>query len=349
MNRVRNPQSAIRNLLVIWSGLALLTLGLVATSAGAAGGQLVGVATLGRGHPEVAYNGANDEYLVVWSDGQNLLGQRLFSDSAAPIEPAPFTIVSGGVAFEAQPTLVYNRLHRQYLVVWSDGQNLVGQHLFEFNARPIEGVPFRIATGVGPAVAATLAFDANQGQYLVVWSQGEDLLGQRLYGDSARPIEAFPFAVARNVGIEPNPALAAQSTPDEYLLIWNEGQDLKGQRLRGESARAIEGMSFTVVYGVGNAVQPALAVNLITGQNLLIWNRATEIAGQRLYTTGRPVLGLPFTSLRGVGFRAGPALAFNVRRTEFLAIWAGPGEPIVASGATILGARLFDSGFNILP
>jgi hypothetical protein len=339
MNRIR---------LGILVSTALL-IGLTATAVGAAGGQTVGVATLGRGHPEVAYNRTSDEYLVVWSDGQNLLGQRLFSDSVAPIELAAFTIVSGGVAFEAQPALIYNAYRHEYLVVWSNDQDLVGQRLFESNARPIESIPFRIATGVGPAVSVALAFDAGQNQYLVVWSQGEDLLGQRLWGDSARPIEAFPFTVARNVGIEPNPALAMQPTSGEYLLIWNQGQDLKGQRLHNDTARAIEGLPFTAVYGVGNAVQPALAFDPVTGRDLLIWNQATEIAGQRLYTTGRPVPGLPFASLRGVGFRAGPALAFNTRQTEFLTVWAGPGEPIVASGATILGARLFDTGFAIQP
>jgi hypothetical protein len=78
-----------------------------------------------RGHPAVAYNSVDNEYMVVWYDGRNgggadIYGQRVSTDgSAVGSNIAIWTYE----ASQSSPAIAYNRIDNQYLVVWQTQQS----------------------------------------------------------------------------------------------------------------------------------------------------------------------------------------------------------------------------------
>jgi hypothetical protein len=177
--------------------------------------------------PAIAYNGADNEYLVVWMGSDDVgglvenefevFGQRLDAATGAEAGPNDFRISEmGGTGYPAYdadfPAVAYDSASSQYLVVWrGDDYNggMVDEELEIFGQRldaatGAEAGPndFRISEMGGsgnpiyganyPAVASS----AGAGQYLVVWC-GDDNVGGLVneeYEIFGRRLGILPFA-----------------------------------------------------------------------------------------------------------------------------------------------------------
>jgi hypothetical protein len=152
--------------------------------------------------PAVAYNSANNEYLVVWygNDGaplhsfeSEIYGQRVDATTGAEVGADDFRLSSmgpdGNAFYSAYaPAVAYNRTANEYLVVWEgydgismdQGYEIYGQRLDAGDGAQVGTDDFRLSD-MGPvdepaeyhANWPAVAYNSTEDEYLVVW-QGED-------------------------------------------------------------------------------------------------------------------------------------------------------------------------------
>jgi hypothetical protein len=162
--------------------------------------------------PAVAYNSADDQYLVVWHGtgdaGQlaqfefEIYGQRLDAATGLELGAGDFRLSDmgpdGDQTFNAlNPAVAYNSRDNQYLVVWSGDDNtgsLVGNESEIFGQRlSAEGLElgpndFRLSHMGPDGVAGFSAFypavvyNRAAGEYLVIWA-GDDNAGTLVNGE----------------------------------------------------------------------------------------------------------------------------------------------------------------------
>ncbi|GEM_PF-926864 len=286
--------------------------------------------------PAVAYNSANDEYLVVWAgddnsgslvDGESeIYGQRINAATGAEIG-ADFRIsdmgaTDGDTAFAAQrPAVAYNSTANEYLVVWQgdDGTGALVDEEFE-----IYGQRINAATG------------AEVGTDFRISDMGTD-------GDE--DFDAF------------NPAVAYNGTNNEYLVVWQGDDDagslvdneveIYGQRINAATGAAVGTNDFRISdMGAtdGNtayrAQHPAVAYNSTNNEYLVVWagdddsaplvNDEFEIFGQRINAATGAAVGTNDFRISDMGPDGNtaygaqhPAVAYNSTNDQYLVVWAG--------------------------
>ena len=178
------------------------------------------------GEPVVAYNAADNEYLVVWMGDDNvgatvdneyeIFGQRLDATTGAEVGSNDFRISdmggTGNTTYAAyDPAVAYNGAHNGYVVVWmgdddagglSDNEIEIFGGFLGADGAPIGPGDMRLSdmggTGDNPFAASSPAVAHGNGpdELLVVWAGDDDvdglvdneseIFGQRLTGDPTR-------------------------------------------------------------------------------------------------------------------------------------------------------------------
>jgi hypothetical protein len=303
--------------------------------------------------PAVAWNAADNEYLVVWQGDDDtaplvdneveIFGQRI--DAAGVEVGTDFRIsdmgtTDGDTRFGAtSPAVAWNATNNEYLVVWQgdDDTNLLVDDEIEIfgqriNAAGVEfGTDFRISdmgTMDGDAsfsaTSPAVAWNATDNEYLVVW-QGDD------------------------------------NTPP---LVNNEFE-IFGQRIDAATGTEL-GADFRIsdMGPPGNtsydATSPAVTWNLAANEYLAVWrgdddtgllvDNEFEIFGRRLDAAGNEIgtSHIQFSDMGIAGdinFAAfSPAVAYNITTNEFLVVWSGDDDtgPLVNDEDEIFG-QLFSA------
>ncbi|MEZ4651351.1 MAG: T9SS type A sorting domain-containing protein [Candidatus Eisenbacteria bacterium] len=268
-----------------------------------------------------------------------IFGQRLDGATGAEIGTNDFRISDMGTDGNAlfaglNPSVAFNATNNEYLVVWQGDDAIEGE--FEIYGQRIAGGTgaavgtndFRLSD-MGPngiadysAVLPAAAWNSVQNEFLVVWA-GEDnagvlvagefeIYGQRLTNTGAEVgTNDFRISTAGNDGDDTydafNPAIAYNSTADEYLVVW-DGEDIGAQLAPGEkeifgqrlsSAGVQVGVDDFRISDMGpnlsslyDAQAPSVSYNVSADEYLVVWegdddtapyvNGETEIWAQRL-------------------------------------------------------------------
>ncbi|MCB0153511.1 MAG: hypothetical protein KDF65_01850, partial [Anaerolineae bacterium] len=309
--------------------------------------------------PDVVYNGAANEYLVVWAGDDDtaplvdneleIFGQRV-SATGSQIgldfrlsDMGPNGNSSYGAA---DPAVAFNSTANEYLVVWMGDDNsgslvdneieIFGQRL---NAIGSElGGDFRISN-MGPdgditydAASPAVAYNSAANQYLVVW-HGDDDSG---------------------------------SLVDNELEVFGQRLDAGGGELGNQIRLSDMGPD-----GDGNFdafFPPAVAYSGATNQYLVVWmgddnenylvNDKFEIFGQRVNAeNGTEIGGDTRLSFMGQDVLAYPAflpdVAYNSTDNEYLVVWAGKDNtpPLFQEGEFEIYAQRVDAatGAEVAP
>jgi len=259
--------------------------------------------------PDVAFNSEDFEYIIVWYGDDNTGGLvddeyeiygQLITWNGVGTGPNDFRISdmggTGDLTYDAfHPSVAYNPLRNEYLVVWQGDDNVGGLVEGEFEVfsqrmttdiAGLGGNDFRLSDvgGIGDpdydvAWGPEVTYSPLLDQYLVVWG-GEDNVGGMINDEW----EIFAQMLNGNVtdGIGPNderisdaggigelsfttysPVVVANTWNGQFLVAWH-GDDNEGSLVQGEREIFIQRMDgmdiFSDAFESGNTVGWSSAV-----------------------------------------------------------------------------------------
>ncbi|MHC4428984.1 MAG: hypothetical protein ACYS0D_10350, partial [Planctomycetota bacterium] len=280
--------------------------------------------------PDVAYNSAANEYLIVWyengyeeGDVREIYAQRLDADgNQIGIDDAQMS----GTGHESpcvtnHPDVIYNSQADEYLVLWAAGCpgniGIFGQRLDTAGAE-IGADDFRVDDGKFSAGGVALAYNDQADEYLVVWRESNTAFDawvvSRRLDAAGRPL-SDERVISESGNFWSSPEVAYNTMDDEYLVVW--------------SADSL----------------PSLAEGEF------------EIIGQRLDVLGNEIGGDDFR-ISDMGSDGNPAIraeapdvAYGPIAREYLVVWAGDDDtaPLVDDEYEVYGQRLDAGGVEIGP
>jgi hypothetical protein len=366
--------------------------------------------------PAVAYDVANNLYLVVWYGDDNtgglvngeyeIFGQRVDGTSGVEIG-GDFRLSDmgpdGDPSYSAfDPAVAYNSAEDQFLVVWEgdDGSGALANSEYEIFGQQVDaatgaevGEDLRLSD-MGPdgdplydASQAAVAYNSTDDQYLVVWEGDDDsdglldneheIFGQRVDGATGGEIGTDYRLSDMGPDGSPSygaftPAVAYNSTEGQYLVVW-EGDDgslglvdneyeIFGQRVDGASGAEIGGdVRLSDMGPDGNpdydAHDPMVAFDSIGNQYLVVWEgdddsdglaeEELEIYGQRVDGADGAEIGGDFRlsdmGPDGIPEYGGrdPAVAYDGTGNQYLVVWEGDDDrgELVEGEFEIFGQR----------
>ena len=214
--------------------------------------------------PDVAYNSATNEFLVVWHHDRAVLGQRITALGA--LQGAAFSIATGfSIVLTScnQPAVTYASTANRYLVVFRFENMLNGGSAIKARSYLADGAPDGASFDITAYNESTdpeqpaVAYNRSRDEALVAWqetypSTGDlDILARRVaFTGGAAPLDV-PFYIISTTTDELLPAVAAiPTTPDQgqYLVTYQVDPDTINHDI---AARTVSG---TGVVGAQHAL-----------------------------------------------------------------------------------------------
>lgn len=254
-----------------------------------------------RRNPDVAYNTAQKQYLVVWqvedASGFNGLYGRLVSGNGVVQGTTDIEIRSTSyLSTPSQPAVAYASTTNKYLVVWSQvwhpsplSKDIVGQVISASGT--LDGGEFTISDDTGGGEyreSPDVSYCRSRNEHLVVWRQrlsgGDYDIHARRVGGNGAPLGSATF-VSTLGHDEEDPAVAAlplTNNEGDYLVAWEI--DTGGDR--GVMARAVHVASDTsfvlsvyriVANEAGDEINPDVAGTENGEQYLMVWKQTYEV------------------------------------------------------------------------
>jgi hypothetical protein len=330
--------------------------------------------------PVVAYNSTDSEYLVVWSDyrssaasGADIYGQRVAATGALQGSDIPVNVHLG---HQLYPAVAYNSTDNEYLVVWhtylppdTNSFDVYGQRVAATGA--LQGSDIPISIGSGNQGSPVVAYNSTDNEYLVVWSDyrssatsSPDIYGHRV--DATGALQGIDIPISTASGDEGSPAVAYNSTDNEYLIVWQDNRnwaatefDVYGQRV--DATGALQGIGIPVSTYTNQQAFPEIAYDSANNEYLVVWQDSRrpdtidlDVYGQRVSPTGT-LQGSDIPISAASAGTAYSKAAYNSTDNEYLVVWHDY-RSFAASDADIYGQRvsggngaLQDSNVNITP
>ena len=308
-------------------------------------------------YPDVTYNSAIGEYLVVWQDYRHgdwdIYGRRISDDCTPPDGDFSISRVPGRQWY---PAVAYDNIGHQYLTVWWDnrnspttGEDIYGQIFSQDGALLNDNFP--ISTAEGLQGYPDVACNSVDNEYLAVWadnrnsaSTGFDVYAQRVsYQGELLDSEGNPgadpaanLAVSRATNDQKHPALVYNSDANQYLAAWQdlrrEDQDIFAQLVSGQgelldqdgNPGADPAVNFSISAAPNSQERPALTYG--QDEYSAVWQDSRhydfveeDIYGQRLSNRGE-FLGASFPLVATPVFQTYPDAAYDDLQRH-LVVW----------------------------
>jgi hypothetical protein len=232
--------------------------------------------------PEIAYDPSVDQYLVVWNEitspttGYEIYARRL-SGLGALLGSAFHVSRDTHTENEGMPTVAFNPIAREYLVVWhaftSARWRIWGQFVSE--SGQLVGSNFVISGSPKDTHAPRVVHNPTRDEYVVVWidfrNDRVDIYGRWLTGSGAG-VEP-DFAISTASGDKGRADIDYNADDDNYLVVWGDGRnassDIYGQML---SATAdLSGPNFPIAASGLSELAPLASWDPVSGRFLVAW------------------------------------------------------------------------------
>jgi hypothetical protein len=312
-----------------------------------------------RRYPSVAYDDANDAYLVVWGLGQ--IGARFVSTGGTALgQPVTVNTTTGGpvraacgadintclIAWVQEPTTIMGRLVR-----YSSGSVQLVSAPFVINQN---GKSKLTSSPVG------LTYSPSANEFLVAWTEygpGPNVVAQRV--SSAGSKAGGEVAIAVSTLWEGFPSLAYNSTLNEYMVVYyfetgSGTNNVAAQRVQPGSGSLIGGRNTVATSNFDQ--YPEVAYNTSTNQYFCVtWGFSGSgwmLRGRRFDASGALVgsSSLPIAvngGGNGIGVAYNPVTATYIGVYQSQAndeVWGievdGNGVPSPQFQATVSGTTL---------
>lgn len=278
--------------------------------------------------PDVAYNGAADQFLVVWSTtpDMEIHGRRLNGDGE-PMGEA-FPISGGRPDSELRPAVAFNG-HPQYgdyLVVWEDGVDDLTGSMTRWgiwaqrvsgtgSGEPLIGMPIEVIDS-GPGGAQDrdpdVAYNLNRNEYLVAYTHYPSGAFGTPSDVHARPVTADGELLPERVVVDDDeaqfaPAVAAYppNAMAPYLVVYGDFStslqgDVRGRLLNGNG----QPVKVLDIATAGDRPEdgPAVAASESLGGYTVLWSELElddAIWGRRVRDTGEMEPRFPVSPFDG--------------------------------------------------
>ena len=173
-----------------------------------------------RRYPSVAYDGANDAYLVTWGLGQ--LGARFVSTGGTPLgQPVTVNTTTGGPVRAACGADI-----NTCLIAWIQEPTTMMGRLVRYSSGSVELVsaPFVINQNGKSKLTSSpvgIAYSSAANEFLVAWTEyspGPNVVAQRVSSGGSKA--GGEIAVAMSSLWEGFPSLAYNSSQNEYMVVY---------------------------------------------------------------------------------------------------------------------------------
>ena len=301
--------------------------------------------------PIIAYNSANNEYLVTWYDYRrtgeesDIYAQRV--SGANNLLGSNFKIAtsSGTDVKEVNPFVVYNPTANEYLVVWNEKY---GYHnLYYIYAQRVSNTGSLLGSKITVSSGSvrvrkfhpSVAYNPDNKEYLVVWyGQNAEREPYRIYGQrlsSGGSLLGSNFAIGEYIG-EDNfqyyPQVAYNSHNNEYLVVWEDmrntvGADIYAQRV--SHSGSLLGSNFYISTAANAQEAPSVAYNSGDDQYLVTWqdkrNDNGDIYAQMVLGSG-DLLGNEIVVRVGCETSLNPSVTYNFKSDMYCVAWEENGD-----------------------
>ncbi|MBU0495854.1 MAG: hypothetical protein KKA73_25080 [Chloroflexi bacterium] len=244
-----------------------------------------------RRYPDVAYNSAHDQYLVVWeqyeaASGYSIKGRRV-SGTGAVLDTTDIAIRSAGYNLYTplRPAVAYASTSDRYLVVWAETwhplpitHDVYGQVMTD--AGTLENSRFSIAQSSSDLQNLDLAYNRQANRYLVVWQQWGgtlwDIHGRQVQGPGGTWGNDITIAYYTKSCTAPAvAAIPTTPTNDKFLVVWEvlyvppNDRDIYGRLVQEDST---PGTDFWISWANGiDESSPAVAGTEYGHQYFVTW------------------------------------------------------------------------------
>ncbi len=288
--------------------------------------------------PSVAYNSNHDEYLVVWHNkwgaNRDIYAQRINAKGellswfavgpTAPLNPYPNDRV--------QPSVAYDPKNDRYLVVWAydtsgNGSNWDIHGILVNWDGPIQGLhQFIICDWPTQQWVPKVTYSAVEEEFMIVWwtdhpSVPDYISGRRMKAsDGSFPSTGSDFTISDTTQVRVNPEISYNLWRNEYLVVYDNTEDVFGTRFSGKGA-PLAGGEFGIAAWPGAETLPSVAYCLENDQYLVAWqNPQPDIYARFINGDGAldgGPLHLEYTSVDEVK----PKVACSQAGRQFLITW----------------------------
>ncbi len=246
---------------------------------------------------------------------------------------------------DGEPSVVFNNVRGEYLVVWST----LNSGRYRINAQRVAMTGYLVGGPIAVAGSAEadrtepdVAYSALLDRYLVVWQQN-DGLRSRIFG---RFLSGVGIGLGEELAISSGtalkdchaPAVAYGQSSDRYVVVWDRmisgglSSDIEAQLYSGSSG-APEGNNYLLKAGTApiGYYRPDLAYNEERDEFLLVWEQLlrsgsgniTDIYAHLLQGTGVAVGGddIEIARLTSSNFRPAVAAMPFAGVGQYLVTW----------------------------
>lgn len=240
---------------------------------------------LGGSTPSVAYNRADNEFLVVYERSENqsedpgIFAQRIGAGGV----PRGTEIALIRANSQTAPVVSYDASSNRYFVAWNGAGNVNTFGLLLTNA----GVALGSVTQMGAIGQVTrspaLAFNGSAGRYLLALetslASASDIVSRQL--DSNGQFITDTVSISAAAGAQASPQVLPVG--DQYLVTWSDGgTGLRAQLVNGDGSLAGGNRSLR-----NNAATPVLAYSNLRKRYLAAWVEAGAANANKGYLMGQ--------------------------------------------------------------
>jgi hypothetical protein len=251
--------------------------------------------------PSVAYDSANQRYLVVWHDyrngnsNQDIYGQLLNINGAAIGTPSDTNFfISNAANDEDAPSVAYDSVNQRYLVVWQDNRN-INQDIYGqivnadgsfFNGN------FAVCNEGEYQDDPSVAYDSANQRFLVAWQDNRNGGEGNIYGQLVNAGGSL-YNTASNTnfvisnaagGGEYNPSVAYDSTNKRFLVAWeadsSTSRGVFGQVVNADGSLYLtaSNTNFVIADAAGGQNQPSVVFNSASNNFLAAFETEESVA-----------------------------------------------------------------------